>query len=357
MSTPLKIHILGVGSIGSLIAHDLKRSFPSVVSPVLLLRPESTTTPSPQHKIYLSRIRNSQLITSSIETPSAKPGNVRDSIDNLIISTKTGTTIEALRPYVPQIKPTTNILILQNGMGISRTLLDNFWPSANARPYIFEGITTHGAYIQDGIVQHVATGAISLSEYPGNNPANPEQFLARSELPDMIKYILDTHDLKASFYEYDKFLLMQVEKLVINCCINAMTALFDCKNGELLYAEDIQYLWRKIINEAKRALVQEYSMLNELDEAKQFLNTDRLLNQAINVTNLTKANSSSMRQDVRNLRVTEIENLNGYISLLGRKHNQHVPLNTTLTSLIRSKLAIDRGIDRAAAAELLLEQE
>ncbi|KAK6891866.1 putative 2-dehydropantoate 2-reductase [Candida tropicalis] len=356
MSSPLKIHILGVGSIGSLVAHDLKRAFPSLVTPILLLRPDSLANPSPQHQIHLTRIKNNQLITSNIETPSAKPPNVKETIENLIISTKTGHTIEALRPYVPQIKPSTNILILQNGMGMSRTLLDKFWSSSISRPNIFEGSTTHGAYIQDGIVQHVASGTISLSEFPGNNPHHPERFLSILELPDMIKYILDAPELNASFHEYNKFLLIQVEKLIVNCCINALTALFDCKNGELLYSNDISFLWKKIINEAKLVLVQEYSMLNDVEEAKQFLDTDRLLNKVIGVADLTKANSSSMRQDIRNLRITEIENLNGFIGLLGRKHNLGVPLNVTLTSLIRSKLAIERGIDQAAAAELLMEQ-
>ena len=44
------------------------------------------------------------------------------------------------------------------------------------------------------------------------------------------------------------------------------------------------------------------------------LNTNRLLKSVVDVCKITAKNSSSMRQDVRNLRNTEIQNLNGYIS-------------------------------------------
>ncbi|RCK65198.1 putative 2-dehydropantoate 2-reductase [Candida viswanathii] len=353
MSLPLKVHILGVGAIGSLLAYDLKRVFPQVISPVLLLRPKSTVNPSQEHKIYVSRIKNSQLSTQGIETESVKPHLVTDPIENLIITTKAPQTEEALLPYLPHIRPTTNIFILQNGMGMGRNLVDKFWNTANARPTIFEGITTHGAYVHNGITHHVAEGAISIGELPGNIPGQPDRFLSPEERPEMITSLLKIPELNAKMLNYEEFVRTQAEKLIVNCCINALTALFDCKNGELMCGDDVRYLWRHIINEAKEVLIAEYPALVKLSESQQMLDTDRLLAKVIDVVDLTKDNSSSMRQDIRNLRVTEIDSINGYIGYLGRKHGLAVPVNRTLTSMIKSKLSIDRGIDQAAAEKVL----
>lgn len=134
--------------------------------------------------------------------------------------------------------------------------------------------------------------------------------------------------------------------------MNPFTALFDCRNGELLYGNNLTFTWKRIINEAKHVFVKEYTILNTIPDADSFLNTDRLLKSVVDVCKITAKNSSSMRQDVRNLRNTEIQNLNGYISFLGRKLKVGTPVNDMVTNMILSKINIDRGIDRQAADSL-----
>lgn len=344
LKNQLKVHILGAGAIGSLVAHDLKQKFPTLIKPILLLKQESLVEPSLNHPINVTRLDDdNQEFISKVEVQGVKPQHFKDTIENLIVTTKSYQTLPAIRPYLSHILPNTNILFLQNGMGVTNTLINKYW-SDQARPNIYEGITTHGVYVNNGIVHHVGRGQIALSTYPGKSNVN--------DFPALIQCILDTPNLNANHYEYPKFLLMQLEKLIVNCCVNPFTALFDCRNGELLYGNNLTFTWKRIINEAKHVFVKEYTILNTIPDADSFLNTDRLLKSVVDVCKITAKNSSSMRQDVRNLRNTEIQNLNGYISFLGRKLKVGTPVNDMVTNMILSKINIDRGIDRQAADSL-----
>lgn len=51
LKNQLKVHILGAGAIGSLVAHDLKQKFPTLIKPILLLKQESLVEPSLNHPI------------------------------------------------------------------------------------------------------------------------------------------------------------------------------------------------------------------------------------------------------------------------------------------------------------------
>lgn len=344
LKNQIKVHILGAGAIGSLVAHYLKQKFPNLLKPVVLLKPDSLVEPSTNHQISVTRLDDdNQEFISKAEVQAIKPQHVKDTIENLIVTTKSYQTIPAMQPYLSHILPNTNILFLQNGMGVTSTLVNKYW-SHQIRPNIYEGITTHGVYVNNGIVHHVGRGQIALSTYPGKSDID--------DFPALIQCILDTPYLNATRYEYPKFLLMQLEKLIVNCCVNPFTAIFDCRNGELLYGNKLTFIWKRIISEAKNVFVKEYTILKSMPESESFLNTDRLLKSVIDVCKNTAKNSSSMRQDVRNLRNTEIQNLNGYISFLGRKLRIGTPINDMVTNMIDGKISIDRGIDRQAADSL-----
>ncbi|KAI5964334.1 PAN5 [Candida pseudojiufengensis] len=234
----LKVHILGAGAIGSLLAHDLKQQYNDQVSPILLLRPNKKILPSssPQPlqnnttNIKLTRIFESEQEVSSFDIEYAKPNNFEkpgknEKIENLIITTKSYQTESAIKPYIHNITSSSNIFIVQNGMGMKQNLINRFWSSDKSIPSIFEGITTHGVFIDEkNIVNHASQGKLLVSN----------SFEEGKELPRLIKLILEISNLNSSFLDYDKFLLYQIEKLIINCCINPITGLYNVRNGDLL---------------------------------------------------------------------------------------------------------------------------
>ncbi|GHJ86201.1 hypothetical protein NliqN6_2603 [Naganishia liquefaciens] len=66
-------------------------------------------------------------------------------IDSLIVALKTHQTLPALRQLAPRIRPESCITLLQNGMGIYDELCEDIWPDPAARPQFVLGSTTHGA--------------------------------------------------------------------------------------------------------------------------------------------------------------------------------------------------------------------
>lgn len=352
-----KIYVLGAGSMGSLVAHELKTMHPNIAQTILLFKNQQRYNGfiAKDSQLTISRQNGDNIHTSQSQMPSwAQPPTLKGGgyapIDNLIISTKVYQTEAAIKPYISNITPKSNILFLQNGMGMVERLTENLWPNADLRPNLFQAISTHGAYMSlPHVIHHVGLGKLSISNIPKTKTYNPNL-----EMPDFIKLLVETPNLNTEYVPYDSLILIQMEKLIVNACINPMTAILDCLNGDLLYGSKIITLFKRIICESVDCFKKEYTILLQIPEANSFLSDDRLLNSVLEVCKLTSKNSSSMREDVKNLRHTEIDWINGFIIRLGQKHEISTPVNALLSSMVKNKLSINKSIDDAST-ELFLD--
>lgn len=345
--------------MGTLVAHELARSFPHEIQPTLLLRNKSRLDDflSNNSHITVVKSRNGDISTTRSQIlADNRPPMTSDQkpsiISNMILSTKTYQTEAALEPYVSHLTPESNIIILQNGMGMARHLCETFWPNSFNRPNIYQAISTHGAYkTAPNVVHHASDGSLKISSL--KEEINPNRNNSNLEEPKLINSILNTMTLNASYVPYNTFTLLQMEKLIINACINPLTAILDCLNGDLLYGERIANLMKRVISEAVSVLKAEYEVLKTIPEAEAFLNESRLLNSVIEICKSTSENSSSMREDLKHLNHTEISWINGFIVRLGREHHIHTPTNNTLISLVENKLSIDKAIEERASQVVL----
>jgi len=114
------------------------------------------------------------------------------------------------------------------------------------------------------------------------------------------------------------------EKLLINVGINALTAIHDCRNGELLTNKN----WRNTL----QAAVLEAAAVAK---AKGILLPADPVDKTLAVCNATAANFSSMLQDVRRHRPTEIDAINGAIVRVAEKLSLKVPVNIALTEQVK----------------------
>ncbi|KAK6462064.1 2-dehydropantoate 2-reductase [Scheffersomyces coipomensis] len=352
MSKVPKVFILGAGSMGCLVGHELTQAFGNQVNPVLLFRNQAVVDlyNSQGSEISIVKSKNSNITTTKTHIEAAcKPPNHNGSkvtIDNLILSTKTYQSIAALENYIPHLTKDSNILILQNGMGVAPLLTEKFWPSGWNRPNIFQAVATHGAYKTAlNVIHFAAPGKMSISYIPKPTDKKDTEVV----IPDFIDQILQTPSLNTTYEKYENFLLIQMEKLVVNATINPITALLDCFNGDLLYADRISALSKRIIKEAVNCFFAEYKILATIPDAHAYLSPDRLLDVVLTMCKTTAQNSSSMREDVRHLNDTEIDYINGYIVKLGKKHDLSVTTNMNIVDLVKNKLAIDRAVERQAA--------
>jgi 2-dehydropantoate 2-reductase len=110
----------------------------------------------------------------------------------------------------------------------------------------------------------------------------------------------------------------QLRKLVINSIINPLTSLFNCKNGQVFESREGEDLFGHLLREAGpivRALFP--------DQSNRFLHeafSDEFLGGLVKgVAMATANNTSSMLQDIRAGRRTEIDYINGYLVSQGER--------------------------------------
>lgn len=360
MASNPKVYILGAGSMGSLVAHEMTTKYPNALQMILLFKTQKRLNNFVNNNSELAIVkpRGQNIITSTSQLaagrfPPTMKGEKPAPINNLIISTKTYQTKAALEPYIPNLNSNSNILILQNGMGMAQHLTETFWPNETNRPNILQAISTHGAYkTSPNVIHHVGQGKLTISQIPRKlDIQKPE--MKENELPEFIKLLLQVEELNANYLPYKSFLLVQMEKLIVNACINPLTAVLDCLNGDLLYGTKIVPIMKRVINEAVQVFKAEYKILKNIPEANSFLNDDRLLNTVFEICKTTSQNSSSMREDMRNLNNTEIDWINGYIVGLGYQHKIPTPTNKMISSMVKNKLSIDRSLESTATNRLL----
>ena len=113
-------------------------------------------------------------------------------------------------------------------------------------------------------------------------------------------------------------------KLAVNCVINPLTALYGCRNGDLQrYPEQIETLCREV---ASVMAMEGYHT-----------SCEGLMQYVMDVIHSTADNVSSMLQDIRNQRHTEIDYITGYLLRRARSHGLTLPENARLFELIKRK--------------------
>jgi 2-dehydropantoate 2-reductase len=376
-------------------------------------------------------------------------GYPKGSIDALIVTTKAHTTLSALRPLVPHITSATTIVLLQNGQGVLDLLLEKLFTDPAKRPHFILASTTHGAFTINKLhCVHAANGRIDIGIVPnqtlgkdyerlleqsttsieeakegeGENMqgiSSPSTIYSRllppqkkqrpkeerrnhlqgpplldiSAIPSMpstqtLLYTMSTLlnlPLSVTWHPIRNFQMLSLKKLVVNACINPVTALVECRNGDLFGNKYASNTIRDLCSEisliletlAQRAHIRqdqrlraEQQLLLEDDESLSLdwealsksdyllapsntmgndaqsgvpaldasLRAGALFREVQRVAQLTAPNYSSMLQDIQSKApATEINFINGYFSRLGKSLGIATPVNDLMVNLIQLK--------------------
>ena len=229
--------------------------------------------------------------------------------DLVIIFVKSTQTQQAAAQAVKCINDKGVILTLQNGMGnadIISQLVD--------ADKVISGTTSHGATILGpGLIRHAGIGPTLIGMWSKNNNFELEN----------IKKIFCSAGIDTKIE--DNIHLVVWKKLIINVGINAITALTGIKNGSILDLAPTGELVRSAVKEAC-----DVAMAHGVKLA------DDMAEQVFKVAEATGLNRSSMGQDVDHKRQTEIDAINGVIVSLAQKKGMSVPVNQTLTALVKT---------------------
>lgn len=356
--------------MGSLLAHEL--ALASELTPVLLVKGNtvSNALKALNSSLTLARHTDAGILYNTERmqirrSPKHEDWAPNQPITDMVVATKTYSTMSALAPYVPLMTPETNLIFLQNGMGVVPTVIKELWQN-RPKPNVFHIISSHGAYKERiNLTHHVGRGSLTISQIPTNtdgftaadadsssssesSATMPSSATSpNEELPKVIQALLSSPNLNASMMKYPDFLVAQMEKLVVNACINPLTAMMDCENGDLLLSPQCTIMIKKVIAECVACFRCESAVFEAVPEASTILSPDRLLLCVLEVCRKTAKNSSSMREDIRNLKTTEIDAINGYVTSLGSKHNVSTALNRALYAMIVAKKQIGSAKEAA----------
>lgn len=380
----MSVHVLGIGAMGMLLAHEYAAV--STLKPTLLVKHKNIFKAIQSLEYSMTMARHTEqgvhLTTARMEThrnPRAERWDPRNKILNLVVAVKTHSVKDALDPYVQYITPETNVVFLQNGMGVVPLIRDEIW-QPNQEPNIYHILSSHGAYKERiNLTRHVGLGSLNIARVPSRKSdleaplKKTHEPLSRSstesvnrnaynsngqlseealgnvresetqDLPEIIQALLRSPHLNAKFTSsFPEFEVAQMEKLVVNACINPLTALMDCKNGELLRSSQTVSMMKKVVDECSQCFRQNSEVLAAVPEASTILSPERLFRQVVHVCQNTAQNSSSMREDILSNKMTEIDSINGHVVKLGLQLGIPTPLNTSLYNMIAAKHKIDR---------------
>ncbi|WP_405649175.1 putative 2-dehydropantoate 2-reductase [Pseudomonas sp. Ld6] len=300
MSTPW--HILGAGSLGTLWATRLARAGVPVR---LILRNEAR----------LADYRAGQgltLVEQDVEQTYPVVGETPDSpepIHRLLVACKAYDAQSAIAQLHPRLAPDAELILLQNGLG-SQDAVAAQVPLARC----IYASSTEGAFREgDWRVVFAGHGYTWLGD--ASHPTPP----------------LWLNDLQAAGIPHDwasDILTRLWRKLALNCAINPLTVLYQCRNGGLqAHACEVATLCAELAE--------------LLECCGQPAAAQDLHSEVQRVIQATAANYSSMHQDVANHRRTEISYLLGYACQAAARHQLVLPhlqqLQARLVEYLRTR--------------------
>jgi 2-dehydropantoate 2-reductase len=294
----MRFHVLGLGPIGSLLSHHLRRAIPPSHSITLIHK----TTRQAQEALAnggVIHVENNGLVTtatgfkSEIFEPSYAnhlPQGGRDgasndraeeeaeTIESLFITTKAHQTLSAVHRLLPRLSRNTTIVLLQNGMGVYEELVHEVFRNPEQRPHFILASNTHGAFLKGFYkVVHAGVGGIDFGIVPDpggrnfeagfldeNVPKSErkphlEDVTKHSEDPVFVRYrslrntvaaMLLMESLDTTWKPMAQIQLTMRRKLVVNAVINPLTAVMGCRNGEIFSTNASYRIMQRVCQEA-----------------------------------------------------------------------------------------------------------
>jgi 2-dehydropantoate 2-reductase len=399
----MRFHVLGLGPIGSLLAHHLRKALPSPHSITLIHRTQVQSRLSQaagdikvEYQGAVEAQRGFEYdVFETFETKPTHNTPDRESlqdgerpkedvwpIESLFVTTKAQQTVPAIQRLLPRINSSSAIVLLQNGMGVYEQLLHDHFPNPNTRPHFILASNTHGAWLKSRTTPHVVhagSGKItfgivpdplgrdyelgvrdeSVPEYERKlnladiaNPPVDHSYARYLPLRNTVAALLAMDTLNTQWRTISE---MQVEirrKLVINSVVNPLTAIMGVRNGDIFGTRQSQQLVARVCREASavfRAQMQAEAAKNQGKDERGAetvslpfeLHGAQLRQSCLDVAQNTAGNISSMLSDLlRGSRQSEIEYMNGYLLKLGKMYKVPMPATATLRELTRMRFAI-----------------
>jgi len=286
----MKVAIIGPGAMGCLFAAKLSNA--GIKTTIVDYRTDRTKRMS----------KNGIIVETQDGEISAKPSfttSMPSKNDLIIVLTKAYSSSQLKIPTgIP-------VLTLQNGLG-NVEILCELSGSAN----VIAGSTSEAATLLDeGRVKHVASGKTSIGSWTSCSTDIAQECLTKAGF-----------DVDITFSPGQTIW----EKAVLNAGINPITAVLDMPNNKILTTKHARQLMRDLVVEAAKVASTEgyryeYSLVEKAEE----------------MCEQTGDNISSMLQDVRAGKSTEIDAISGEILRRAELASLNIPRTRVIWQLVK----------------------
>jgi 2-dehydropantoate 2-reductase len=392
----MHLHVLGLGPIGCLLAHNLRRILPPQHAITLIHKKRYDAQQFLTEDARSIRVERTGIATTSkgfldevfyhnTPHPDQKGQELEPEatshIESIFVALKAHHTVKALTALRPRLNANSTIVLLNNGMGIHDELVSDVFLNPTQCPHFILASNTHGAFVKDPYrIIHAGMGSIEFGIAPDVQGRDYEAGLQDQTLPpqnrrlrlsdisppgdpdarrykslrETIAALLLLEDLNVSWKAVGEMHLIVRRKLAVNAVINPLTAILSCRNGDLFQHPFAVDILDKVCAEASMVYGAQMradhdAWMRELeirgvdsDEVEpptlpEPLTVESLKKEVHRIADLTKGNISSMLQDVRRGRKTEVDYINGYLENSGRRFGVETPVNSTLLNLVKLK--------------------
>ena len=296
-----QILMVGAGSVGGFFGAHLAKHNPNVS---FLLRPK-TLAAVKENGLTIRSANGSftvRPLASSDPRDLPKP-------DLIILSVKAYDLDEVMTQLEPVVTNEAVILTLQNGVDTEDRLRARF-----QRDCVVGGVAfIYSKIASPGVIDHYKKGAVAIGEMMGHGTA---RLLAIAEIfkqAGIPCQLVD--DVRRSKWE----------KMCWNCVFNPLTVIIDDKVAKALDHPEMLRVIHQIVGEvAAVSAAVKVPLASDIAE------------KVLRWTQEIRDIHTSMYDDWKAGRQTEIEYLNGYVAKLGRELGIPTPLNEALTAMIKT---------------------
>ncbi|KAF4464959.1 2-dehydropantoate 2-reductase [Fusarium albosuccineum] len=342
-----RIYILGIGNLGRLFASSLAQAPGSPPITLVVHRKDLLTQWVESNGIELVRSgtleknKNFNIEWWTESKPDAGPiceVAAGEKLRNLIITTKASAALPQVDRVRGYLDSNCTVAFVQNGMSKlwpphGPAYVSHRFPAGDA-PNFLACVTTHGVTSQGQFRSlHASQADVAVgSVLPNKASSQPSAYLTSQ--------LLEAPHLNARLVFMGELWILQLEKLVVNAIINPLTAILQCKNGALFTEPDgvLAGVIDQLLSEASKVLQLLVSHESSVEvighpslsgseassEPKTALDLSprslyerfsqpQLKDMVYRVGHKVRENTSSMLQDVRSGRSTEIRDFNGWL--------------------------------------------
>lgn len=305
----MNIAVVGLGALGIVFATFLKKSGNTVYG---ITKPQ-----------YLDLFKNLKVTgiwgthTAKLDSIVSDVSQIQNRIDLFIITVKSYDTESVLKQIKPYVLESSLVLIAQNGYGNYELAAEYF-----GQEKVLLARVIFGSKLVERNHAHITVNADDV------RIGDPSGKVSLDRVRKVVETI-NKSGIPAS-YSPDVYQILW-DKILYNCALNPLGALLECSYGELANNHHTVNIMNSIIREIFKTADANGIKLNwkSADEYIQHFYK--------NLIPPTREHFPSMYYDLKFRKRTEIDALNGAIVKLAKNKNISVPVNETVTSLVKFK--------------------